>query len=148
MLDEAQRAALADGRERLYADREVIVRQGDAGRSMFVILDGEVRVTIDPGHREVARLGRGAYFGEMSLLTGDARSATVSALGDCTVLEIADGDLRPLAEARPGIIERLGEVALARRKVLEATRDHIVADGPGETPMSLSARIRRFLRIR
>ncbi len=148
MLDEDQRAALAAGRERVYADRETIVRQGDTGRSMFVILDGEVRITVDPGHREVARLGRGAYFGEMSLLTGDPRSATVAALGDCTVLEIADRDLRPLAEARPAIIERLGEVALARRKGLEATRDSLVIAGPGETTVSLAARIRRFLRIR
>ncbi len=147
-LDEAQRAALASGRERVYADREVIVRQGDPGRSMFVILDGEVRVTLDPGHHEVARLARGAYFGEMSLLTGDARSATVSALGDCAVLEIADRDLRPLAEAAPALVERLGEVALARRKGLEAAREHHVPAAPGETTVSLAARIRRFLRIR
>ena len=147
-LDEEQRMALAAGRERLFADREVIVRQGEAGRSMFAILDGEVRVTVDPGHREVGRLGRGTYFGEMSLLTGDPRAATVSALGDCTVLEIADRDLRPVAEAQPAIIERLGEVALARRKVLEATRDQPAPAGVGETPRSLSERIRRFLRIR
>jgi len=96
--------------------REVIVRQGEPGRSMFVLVDGAVRVTVEPGQHEVARLGPGACFGEMSLLTGDARSATVAAAGDCRVIEITDEMLRALAEAKPSIVDRLGEVAFSRRQ--------------------------------
>src|SRR5579864_7140519 len=72
----------------VYAAGETIVRQGDCGSSMFVIVDGEAKVTIDPAGQEVARLASGGFFGEMSLLTGEPRSATVSAVTDCELLEI------------------------------------------------------------
>lgn len=144
-LDQAELERLAGPRERLFADREVIVRQGEPGRSMFVIVDGAARVTVEPGRHEVARLDRGAYFGEMSLLTGDARSATVTAAGDCRVLEITDDELRPVAEAKPAIVEQLGEVALRRRQQLDQTRESAARAGTGaETPLTLAGRIRRF----
>ena len=55
---------------------------------------GASRVTLDPGNVELAVLNAGAYFGEMSLLTGDARTATVRSVGDCRVLEITAGEFR------------------------------------------------------
>jgi len=147
-LDEAEVERLAAARDRVYADREVIVRQGEPGRSMFVLVDGAVRVTVEPGQHEVARLGPGACFGEMSLLTGDARSATVAAAGDCRVIEITDEMLRALAEAKPSIVDRLGEVAFSRRQALDETRETAArARRVDDTPMTLAGRIRRFLRI-
>ena len=89
LLDEATRGELAEvAVERLYAGGETVVRQGDPGRSMFVVCAGDLRVSIEPGHAEVARLGPGSFFGEMSLLLGNPRTATVSAITDCR----ADGD--------------------------------------------------------
>ena len=85
-LDDEERARLAEVcQEHLFGAGERIVRQGDAGQSMFVVLDGRVRVTLEPSGQEVAVISRGAFFGEMSMLTGDPRTATVSALDDATL---------------------------------------------------------------
>ncbi|MEO6222720.1 MAG: mechanosensitive ion channel domain-containing protein, partial [Vicinamibacterales bacterium] len=83
-------AALASAaRERLFGRDELVVKEGDGGASMFLVIDGAVAITVGPEKREVAVTGAGGYFGEMSLLTGDRRSATVTARGDCTLLEIS-----------------------------------------------------------
>ena len=65
-----------------FGDGEAIVRQGDPGQSMFVVASGQVAVVIEPERRDVATIDRGGYFGEMSLLTGDPRTATVVARGE------------------------------------------------------------------
>ncbi len=85
--DERARLAAA-ARESLYAVGETVVREGDAGSSMFVVARGEMVVTLDPSAHEVARLGPGDFFGEMSLLTGAPRTASVTAVTDVEVLEI------------------------------------------------------------
>jgi CRP-like cAMP-binding protein len=84
----------------------------------------------------------------MSMLTGDRRTATVTAVGDCRVLELTDEVFRPIAEGDPGIIDQIGRVALERRKGLQETRDAAeAARAQVETPVSLASRIRKFLRI-
>jgi len=69
----------------------VIFRQGDPGNEMFVIEKGRVRLTLGTaGHeKEVAVLGRGEFFGELSLLSGAARTATAQAVEDSTLLAIS-----------------------------------------------------------
>ena len=74
-----RRELAGDSEERLFGTGEAVVRQGEAGSSMFVIERGRVAVTVDPGAIPVAELGPGAFFGEMSLLTGKPRNATVRA---------------------------------------------------------------------
>lgn len=73
-----------------YTAGETLVRQGDPGGSLFVLLDGEVRVRRTDGaaSRELARLGPGSFFGEMSLLTGEPRSASVLALDEVEVVVV------------------------------------------------------------
>src|SRR3954451_24870507 len=89
-LTEGQRGQLAAmSRRLLYGAGEVIAREGEAGTSMFVLRRGEAIVTVAGAEGEVARLHAGAFFGEMSLLTGDRRSATVTAVTDCELLEIS-----------------------------------------------------------
>ncbi|MFN7983661.1 MAG: cyclic nucleotide-binding domain-containing protein [Vicinamibacterales bacterium] len=60
------------------------MKQGDPGQSMFVVLDGQVRIILEPSGQEVATTSAGGFFGEMSMLTGDPRTATVRAIGDAT----------------------------------------------------------------
>ena len=97
-LDDIERTRLADAcPEHVFGAGERIVRQGDAGQSMFVVLDGRVRVTIEPSGQEVAVISRGGFFGEMSMLTGDPRTATVSSLDDAT---LARDDGRALPRTR------------------------------------------------
>jgi small-conductance mechanosensitive channel len=135
--------ALADSAtERLFADGEAIVREGEAGGSMFIIRRGRVAITVGQDHREVAVTEAGGYFGEMSLLTGDPRTATVIARGDCTVLEITAGAFRAYVQSRPEVIDHLAEAAAARRRTLDQSRATATPHAVEHT--SLVHRMRRF----
>lgn len=76
-----------------YSDDDVIVKEGDDGTVMYIIVSGEVRVCKLLGDEQVelARLGRGDYFGEMSLLDRSPRSATVTAIGETKVMVLNMG---------------------------------------------------------
>lgn len=80
---------------RTYGDGEVIFREGDDGREMFVIQSGAVRISCrtESGPLTIGDLHRGEFFGEMALLEGQPRSATVTALGETTVLVLNPGAL-------------------------------------------------------
>jgi small-conductance mechanosensitive channel/CRP-like cAMP-binding protein len=134
--------------ERLFGSAETIVREGEPGESMFAIVRGRVRVTVGDRGNEVATIGPGGYFGEMSLLTGDPRTATVSAIGDCVLLEITADDFRQIALAAPEVVERIGLAVAERRLGLERSRQEVAAAAVvDEAPRSFLARIQQFLRL-
>jgi CRP/FNR family transcriptional regulator, cyclic AMP receptor protein len=68
----------------------VLFRQGDPGDQLFVVAEGRVRLTLGSGPeaREIGQLGPGEFFGELSLLSGTARTATAQAIDDCRLLAI------------------------------------------------------------
>ncbi len=148
-LDGEECVRLAEGcREHLFGAGERVVRQGADGHSMFVVLEGAVRVSLEPSGQDVARIPRGGFFGEMSMLTGEPRTATVTATDDATLLEIPTGQFRDLARQRPGLLEHVSEVVSARRVGLAEARaaaDEAQATVPAR--LSLLARIQRFLEI-
>ncbi len=142
LKDEGRRALAAGAAERLYGDGELIVREGAEGASMFVVCQGRVAVTIGSG-KEVARIETGGFFGEMSLLTGEPRSATVSARGDCRVLEIAGDVFKRYITEHPDVIDEVAGAAAARRRELDQSRGATTAN-PAEARVTLAARMRRF----
>ena len=143
LSSELHDALAAAAEDRLYGDGEVIVREGDAGTSMCIIQKGCVVVTVGPDHKQVARIEAGGYFGEMSLLTGAPRSATVTASGDCDVLEISADAFRTYVRSHPEVVEPLASAAETRRRELDKTRASSQADhGPGA--VSLARRMREF----
>ena len=148
-LDDIERARLAEAcPEHLHGERERVVRQGDAGRSMFVVLDGRVRVTIEPSGQEVAVITAGGFFGEMSMLTGDPRAATVTAMDDAVLLEIDADRFRELAVRRPDLVEHVSGIVSARRQGLadaKAAAEGARAAAPA--PQSLLSRIKGFLNL-
>ncbi|MBF0459868.1 MAG: cyclic nucleotide-binding domain-containing protein [Magnetococcales bacterium] len=74
---------------RLYHDGDIIVRKGDKGDCMFLLQKGKLEVVIGANEdRVVATLDSGDFFGEMSLFTGEPRSATVRSHGESRVLTI------------------------------------------------------------
>src|SRR4051812_31187283 len=86
-LSDDQRAQLAVGsRAVLFEAGQPIVRENEPGESMFVLKHGQAAVTLARTEGELARHGQGGFFGEMSLLTGDARSATVTAGTRCELI--------------------------------------------------------------
>lgn len=85
--DELQAIAAASQVRRFGAGEE-IVTEGGKGDTFFVVVSGRVSIRRGQPAREFAALGRGQSFGEMSLLTGEPRIATVTALEDSTLLEL------------------------------------------------------------
>jgi CRP-like cAMP-binding protein len=116
---------------------------------MFVVLRGNVTVTLEPSGQQVAAITSGGFFGEMSMLTGDPRTATVRAVDDVQLLEIAAADMRRLAQSTPGLLEHISAVVAARRAGLahaEATAAAAAA-GQLQAPQTLLARIQAFLQL-
>ena len=115
-LSASQRGQLASmSRLLLYGAGEVIAHEGDPGASMFVLRGGEAAVTVAGADGELARLTQGAVFGEMSLLTGDTRSATVTAVTDCELLEIGVEAFRRVVMSDATSVERVAAAVSARR---------------------------------
>jgi CRP-like cAMP-binding protein len=130
----------------VYGSGETIVREGEEGQSMFVVVSGSVSVVLEPSREEVARIQRGGYFGEMSLLTGEPRSATVMAVGDVVVVEIGADLFRRLAMVHPEAIEKIGMAAMVRRAGLEQMRIATAETVTVETT-TLMTRMKKFLRL-
>jgi CRP-like cAMP-binding protein len=147
LSDEQRREIAAQSTIRLYGQGEAIVRQGDPGQSMFVVCSGKVAVVLDPGQREVAVIEKGGYFGEMSLLTGDPRTASVVARGDASVLELDAELFRSLGAADPQAVERIGLAAVARRAELSQVREAAQQAAVVDAPATLLGRMKKFLRL-
>ncbi len=148
MLAEDQRREIAAAMtSRTYGDGEAIVRQGDPGHSMFIVGSGAAVVSLEPDRREVATIERGGYFGEMSVLTGEPRTATVLARGDTFVIEIDAEIFRRLGATSPQALEQVGAVAAARRAELDEIRASAPGTAVADAPASFLGRMRRFLRL-
>jgi hypothetical protein len=148
-LSVADRAMLVGAsRDRMYGAGQTVVRQGEMGDSMFVVGRGSARVTILPGATEVATIPAGGYFGEMSLLTGQPRTATVSAITDCVLLEISAADFRRIALAQPAVVEQVTGVVAERQAGLARSRDTVASAGAAaDAPRSFLLKVREFLRL-
>jgi voltage-gated potassium channel len=102
-------------RPRDYPAGAVIVRRGEQGDCMYFVASGEVEIRVIP---EAIRLGAGDFFGELALLTGDPRNATVVAMQQCTLLRLDIVDFRQLLGRQPELARIIRIAADAR---LEAT---------------------------
>jgi small-conductance mechanosensitive channel/CRP-like cAMP-binding protein len=148
-LTDAQRAELLrTSRPALYGAGEVIVREGDPGRSMFVVARGEAVVTLAGSPAPVAHFRAGDFFGEMSLLTGDPRTATVTAATDCHVIELDADRFRSLVMAEPIVADLICTAVEKRRAELDERRAATAGTAAvSPPPRSLITRMRQFLRL-
>lgn len=125
-LTEAERNRLAKSMVlRNYHAGEVVIRHGDVGGSMFVLVEGLLEVLVpkkdsESQHR-VGKVRPGEFFGEMSLLTGLPRSATVLAVTTAVAFEIAKEHVAPLLESRPSVAETLSTMAAERQVAMANT---------------------------
>lgn len=104
----------------------ILMAEGDFGVSMFVIVDGKVDVTVAGtrhANREVAMLGSGDIFGEMSLMTGARRAATVTSVEPTRVVEITKVALENVLTHSPELVDRFGAFLAKRRAELEEIAD-------------------------
>ena len=120
-------AALAAGLvPALHRAGDLLMRRGETGASMFVLVEGLLEVRADLGNgggeQAVGQIQPGEFLGEMSLLTGEPRSATVVAVTDVVTWEITKAHMEPLLRSDPAfaavlarsLAERLGNIARAR----------------------------------
>lgn len=103
------RALMHHVHPRLFAPGTVIVKEGGVGDSLYLVETGDVEVTKDG--EDVAKLGSGDSFGEMSLLTGEPRSATVTASSEVRAWEVIKDDFDRLLSSSPALREALENLA-------------------------------------
>jgi CRP-like cAMP-binding protein len=94
-----------------------VVRIGDPGDTMYIVISGEVDVIIegpDGKENKVAKIGSGNYFGEMALMTGEPRSATIRTNSTCELFSLTKDDFDIILEKFPSISLSLGKIMSQR----------------------------------
>jgi CRP-like cAMP-binding protein len=136
-LDEEQVRDLVAGlRRQAFETGAIMVREGERGDSVFILVRGRARVTAAAAHGgsyEVGELEEGSFFGEISIF-GGRRTATVVAVGPCETLEIAAGTFESLALCRPVAKEIVEQAYLQRTNSPEVEAIRAVPAMHPETP--------------
>ena len=154
-LDDAERDLLLfQAKSYRFGRGEKLIEQGQTGDSMFLLVRGEAGVLVHhhDALTQVAVLRAGDCFGEMSLLTGEKRSATVLAQSDCQVVEIAKASLAEVLQAKPALLEQISAL-LARRQleteslVAEGASRRNAAQAQREIAASFLSRLRAFFEL-
>ena len=128
---------------RLFGAGERIIEEGAAGQTFYVVASGTVSVTTKRGV-EVTRLTRGQYFGEMSLLTGEPRSATVVAVVDAFLFELDRPGFGELFAKHPGLASQLSTILAERRLQLEAVANANLPPSDHPEANRILARLRQI----
>ncbi len=118
-LDNTELASLATNMlPHMFTAAHVIVKQGESSTSMYIVAEGLLYVYIDrPESEDPLKVGQiipGEFFGEMSLLTGAPRSATVKAATEALVYEITKDTIELVLDKRPEVAESLSQVIAQR----------------------------------
>lgn len=110
-------AVAAGAAEVRFHPGQFLFRQGDPGGSLFLLGEGvlEVRTATETGELTIDRMLPGQVFGEISLLTGEARSASVVAVTEGIAYELDKSRFEPILRARPALTEALAELMARRR---------------------------------
>lgn len=145
--EELQRLATAST-TRVYAPGEPIVRRGQEGNSMFVIIRGAVKVQIPENdyQKTINKLTANDFFGEMSLLTGQPRTATVIAEEETEVIQIKKTAIRPLFEANPQLMKAICDIIEERRALL--VQQDVEEERSDEKERGVLSSIRKFFGVR
>ncbi|MBC7545890.1 MAG: mechanosensitive ion channel [Candidatus Sericytochromatia bacterium] len=148
--------ALADHISReVWSAGETVFQEGAAGDSLYVVLDGALRVEAHSPEGEpvaLGELGPGNVIGEMSLLTGEPRSASIVCQSDVTLLRLPKAALQPRLQAHPELLSEISRIISVRMEANEAllnahAQDALVAQEADERSRRLSSRIRQFFNL-
>ncbi len=147
-LTPEERASVAD--HLVYAPfvaGDVMTRQGATAHWLYLIITGEADVWIDTpeGRKPIATIGAGSVFGEMGMLTGEPRRASVGARTDVTCYRLDKSGFEQIIRAHPDVADAISRVLVTRESELEALRALGEARNTAPAPHAdIHARIRAF----
>jgi small-conductance mechanosensitive channel/CRP-like cAMP-binding protein len=152
LTPDVHRTLAAATTKRMYAPGEIIVRQGEPSAELFIIDQGTVvvEVTSETGKtRAVAKLGAGKFFGEMALMTGEPRSATVRAETECELLVVGHAAFHDTLAAVPGLVEKISDLLATRQAELEVVTSQrpSVHELPQDRSRRLISQIKTFFKL-
>jgi CRP-like cAMP-binding protein len=137
-----------------FARGESVTREGEYDDGLFMLVEGEgsVRIGLGPEEREVARLIAGQFFGEMSLMTGEARTASVVAATDLACYRLDKAAFERVLRETPAVADQIAEILAVRRTALTAVqsadREEVPETKRVETAkQDLLGRIRGFFKM-
>ncbi|MDQ6655981.1 MAG: mechanosensitive ion channel family protein [Verrucomicrobiota bacterium] len=154
LSDEQIEGLLKDAEVNHFGRAEAVIEEGTQGESMFILMRGTAQVSVTKGDSliRVGVLRQGDCFGEMSLLTGEPRTATVRAEKDCEVIEISKAVMGELLRTSPECLQQLSGL-LARRKletegmVRDAVLPEVNAAREREYAATFISRLRSFFEL-
>jgi CRP-like cAMP-binding protein len=151
-LTDAERRALAGELEDCpFVADDVITRQGEAADSLYVLAMGRVAIYDDSaggtGRRDLlAQLDAPSYFGEMGLLTGQARTATIVAATEVLCYRLDKEGFDSILKARPELVEPMSQVVIARQAANDAKLQALSADAQARQTSSRAAELVRRIK--
>jgi len=149
-LPEDRRRELAD--DLVYAPfacGEAVTREGESDDGLFMLVSGQgsVRIGANGEAREVARLTPGQFFGEMSLMTGEARTASVVAATDLVCYRLEKAAFQRVLRDMPALADQIAEILVRRRTALsqvQTEREEVQRTRVETAKQDLLGRIRGF----
>ena len=144
LTDEVLREIASLGQLRKFQKNVAIIQEGDAGDSFFVVDRGEVEVqkALGGSRRPLATLMEGQFFGEMALLTGERRAATVVAATDVDVFTIDKQAFHEILVANPAIAVEISTILAERREALSQAEGDITSGfEPGTSKIAMKEHI-------
>ena len=138
----------AAARDEMFLEGERVTRQGDAGDRMYFILEGKARIVLEhEGQHEVDVLGPGQFFGEMALLTGAPRTASVYARTPVRLASVRAEHLGVILREHPEFAEQMARFAADRRVRLADLTAKARPGTPAPPPDTHTSLLREILRF-
>lgn len=138
-------------KKQTYLKGEIVVKEGEHGTSFYIVLKGKLEVfrkTRDAKEILIGELTTGQFFGELSLLTGEPRAATIRTLVDSELLRLEKGDFQKILEQHPALAEGLAEmVTLRQSKLAEIKEERELESRVPQQKSAVSKKIREFFNL-
>jgi potassium-dependent mechanosensitive channel len=116
---------------------QVITHENDPGDSFYLILSGAIEVVVESIDRQVAIRQAGEFVGEMSLLLGTPRSATLRTIEDTILFVVDRGNLQSLLSQHQGLADQIAEALSQRQEALKSLGVQLTESTKEETPFEL-----------
>jgi potassium-dependent mechanosensitive channel len=135
--DAELRILIEQGYQKVFPAASCIFREQDSGDAFYLILAGKVQVFSQKLNQPIATLGAGDFFGEISVLTGVPRSATVQTLAETTVFVVDQLALQKLLQRHRALAEQIAQELAQRQNILQelGILNTPQADAPQEVPL-------------